>query len=83
MQGKGPSLEGTYHAFEATALQPIFTIPALVYFFRQPNRIKSLLVHAFGTAPPFSAQAVKKSLQVLTVLGIIIRLNRYLSRKAC
>lgn len=82
MQGKGLTLEGIYHAFEAAALQPIFTIPALAYVLRQPNRIQSLLVHAFGTAPPFSALAVKKSLQVLTVLGIIIRLNRYLNRKA-
>ncbi|KAF2099149.1 NAD(P)-binding protein [Rhizodiscina lignyota] len=82
MPGKGLSLESIYHAFEATTLQPIITIPALVYALRQPDRLNSLLVHAFGTAPLFSVQAVKKSLQVLTVLGIIIRLNRYLSRKA-
>lgn len=82
MPGKGLSLEGIYHAFEATALQPVFSIPALVYVFRQPDRIKSLLVHAFGTTTLFSAQAFKKNLQVLTVLGIITRLNRYLSRKA-
>lgn len=82
MQSKEISLERIYNALEATALQPIFTIPALVYALRQPNRIESLFVHACGTASPFSAQAVKKSLQVLTVLGIIIRLNRYLNRKA-
>ena len=82
MQGKGLTLEGIYHAVEATALQPIFTIPALVYTLREPDRIRSLLFHAFGTTSPFSTQAVKHSLQVLTVLGVIIRLNRYLNRKA-
>lgn len=82
MHRKGFSLEGIYHAFEATALQPLFTVPALIYILRQPNHFRSLLVHAFGTAPPFSAQAFQNSLQVLTVLGVTIRLSRYLSRKA-
>jgi all-trans-retinol dehydrogenase (NAD+) len=82
MPGNVPSLEDVYRAFEATALQPILTIPGLIYVFRRPDHVNSLLRGAFGTAPPFTAQAVKKSLQVLTVIGIVIRLNQYLNRKA-
>jgi NAD(P)-dependent dehydrogenase (short-subunit alcohol dehydrogenase family) len=82
MQARGLTLERVYHALETTALQPLFTLPALAYLYRQPEHFASLLVRIFGTAPPFSSRAVTKSLQVLTVLGIAVRLNRYLNRKA-
>jgi all-trans-retinol dehydrogenase (NAD+) len=82
MPAKGVSLEGIFHALEVTVLQPILTIPGLIYVLRRPDHFRSLLARAFGSASPFKVLVAKRSLQAFTVLGILIRLNRYLNRKA-
>lgn len=82
MQRKGLSLERVYKAFEASALQPLFTIPVLAYILRQPDQFKSLLARNLGTVPAGTVQAVKNTLGVLAVLGLIIRSSKWLSKRA-
>lgn len=76
------SLEGIYNAFESIALQPILTVPALAYIVVWPDKIQSLLVQHSSISSKLEVSTVKKCLQILTAVGVIIRLNRYLSRKA-